>query len=381
MTLFQDTSGDPRAARSLVAEVLAWYGAAGDAAMGNSPGFSARKASLACEFAQIAGLPEEQRQALSFAGLLHAIGAIGNAAYRKGEQLSARAARMESWDVPAQGARICEAIAALAPPTADMVRWQSEAWDGTGFPDQLRWHGIPKPAQYLATADYFLRQSDPDEGLRGIALDSGRAFSPEAVRTFTTWFHRHGGEAELLPIPVDALDERHTDASSLLDEFADRIDAHNGVGGSWRRVAQIARATADALEVPADAAHALDVACRIFGAGAIEDTAAEEESFDPLARLGIEQRARNALAAAGLAQPFAALEPASRIVALRGEWFDGTGKPGGLSRRQIPVGSGILAAAIAYDRLDRSERLDTAAGTQFDPAIVRVLIEVAKTLA
>jgi|GEM_PF-1204129 len=381
MTLFQDTSGDPRAARSLVADVLAWYGAAGDAAMGNSPGFAARKASLACAFAQIADLPEEQRHALAFAGLLHAAGAIGNAAYRKGEHLAERAARMERWDVPAQGARICEAIAALPAQTADMVRWQAEAWDGTGFPDQLRWYGIPKAAQYLALADCFLRQGDPDEALRGIAFDSGRAFNPEDVRTFTMWFHRHGGQAELLGLPIDSLDERHTDAGSLLDEFADRIDAHNGVGARWRRVAQIAGVTAKALGLPPDAARELGVACRIYGAGEIDDAQVEEESFDPLARLGVDLRAGNAASAAELAQPHAALEAASKIVGMRGEWFDGTGKPYGLSHKRIPIATGILAAAIAYDGLDRGERLDTAAGTQFDPNVVRVLLEVAKTLA
>jgi response regulator RpfG family c-di-GMP phosphodiesterase len=381
MTLFQDTSGDPRAARSLMADVLSWYGAAGDAATGNTPGFSASKASLAGAFARIGELPEHLANALAFAGTLHAAGAIGNAAYRKGEPLSERAARMERWDVPAQGARICEAIAALPVETADMVRWQAESWDGTGFPDQLRWHGIPKASQYLALADRFLRQADPDEALRAIAFDSGRAFNPEDVRTFTMWFHLSGGQADLVPPPVDSLDERHTDAGSLLDEFADRVDAHNAVGGRWRRVAQIAVATARVLDLPADAARALEVACRIFGAGEIDDARTEAESFDPLARLGVGLRARNAAAASALAQPFAALEPAAKIVALRGEWFDGTGKPSGLSHKRIPSATSILAAAIAYDGLDRGERLDTAAGTQFDPNVVRVLLEVAKSLA
>ena len=98
--------------------------------------------------------------------------------------------------------------------------------------------------------------------------------------------------------------------------------------------------------------------------------------FDALARLGVEQRAHDAAAAAGFALGFASLRDAANAVGARGEWFDGSGKPGGRGRGSIPVESGILAAAIAYDELDRKERLDTAAGVQFDPAIVRAMLGV-----
>ena len=50
-----------------------------------------------------------------------------------------------------------KSIGALPPETADMVRWQHEAWDGTGYPDTLRWTGIPRPAQFLGMADCFVR--------------------------------------------------------------------------------------------------------------------------------------------------------------------------------------------------------------------------------
>jgi response regulator RpfG family c-di-GMP phosphodiesterase len=381
MTLFQDTGGDPRAARMLVADVLAWFGAVGDAAMGNAPGFATRKASLAVALAKTANLPEADWPALYFAGLLHAVGAIGNPAYRKGEALPERIARMESWEAPAQGARICESIGTLPAETSDMVRWQHEAWDGTGYPDTLRWTGIPRPAQFLGMADWYLRSHDPEVALGQIGLASGRAFNPETVRTFTMWFHLSGGEVELVDPPVDALRDASPDAQTLLERFADRIDAHNGVEGRWRRIARIADATAAALGLAQDEVRDLAVASRIFGAGEIDEANVEDDAFDPLARLGVEHRARNAHAAAVHAEPFATLDGACQIVAMRSEWFDGTGKPRGLSRKNIPTASAILAAAIAYDRLDRSERIDTAAGTQFDPVVVRALMEAAKLRA
>lgn len=381
MTLFQDTSGDPRAARVLVAAVLAWFGAVGDAAMGNSPGFAVRKASLAVALAKTAELPEANRSALYFAGLLHAVGAIGNPAYRKGEALPERTARMEGWDVPAHGAQICAAVGALPPEVPDMVRWQHEAWDGTGYPDQLRWFGIPRATQCLALADRFIRIADPEEALAQIALASGRAFAPENVRMFTMWFHRSGGEVELVEPPPDALADSAPAGQALLERFADRIDAHNGVEGRWRRVARVAEATAASMAIAADEARKLAIACRIFGAGEIDDPVIEDEAFDPLARLGIEHRSRNAARAAELAQAHESLRLASGTVGARGEWFDGSGKPNGLARNAIPASAAILSAAIAYDRLDRSERIDTAVGTQFDPTVVRVMMEAAKTRA
>jgi response regulator RpfG family c-di-GMP phosphodiesterase len=376
MTLFQDTGDDPRATRSLVAEVLAWCGATGDAAAGNAPGFAVRKAAVAVSIGKIADLPEGEAHAMYFAGLLHASGAIGNPAHRVGERLPERAARMERWDVPVRGAHLCAAIPALPLETADMVRWQHEAWDGTGYPDQLRWNGIPRSAQLLALADRYVRSPDPEDALAEIGMESGRAFSPEHVRTFALWYHSTPhDEIAATPVPLDALGDAEPGAQALLESLADRMDAHIGVAGRWRGVARIAETTAMTLGLEPESLRDLSLACRIFGAGEICGGAVEDDTFDPLARLGIEHRARNAKAAAALAEPFQALRGAAAIVAARGEWYDGTGKPHGLLHGRIPAGAGILAAAIAYSRLDRSERLDTAAGTQFDPKVVRAMME------
>lgn len=375
MTLFQDTGSDPRAARSVVADVLAWYGAVGDAAMGNPPGFALRKASVAVALAQSAGAGDDEVSALYFAGVLHAAGSIGNPAYRTGERLSERIAKMESWDVPADGAHLCAQIAALPMETADVVRWQSESWDGTGYPDQLRWFGIPRSAQFLHLADRFARAADPEEALGAIGLESGRTFGPENVRAFTMWFHRSGGEAPQAQVPLDALRENAGDPAELLDLFADRIDEHNAVPGRWRRIETIAHTTASAMGLDPQRARALGVACRIYGAGEIANE--RDERFDPLARLGVEGRARDAAAAAAVASALPALAEGAAIVAARSEWFDGTGKPHGRAPANVATESGILAAAIAFDRLDRKERLDTAAGTQFDPAIVRAVLGAA----
>ncbi len=339
-----------------------------------------RKASLAVALAEIAQVAQAERTALYFAGLLHATGAIGSAAYRKGRSLSDREARMERWDVPARGARFCASVTALPVETSDIVRWQSECWDGTGYPDQLRWYGIPQSAQLLALADYYIRASDPEEALGAIGIESGRAFGPDQTRTFTIWFHHHAGEIAEVPLPLDALGES-TPVDALLDSMADAIDDHNGVPGRWRRIATLASGTAVALDLDPQERADLALACRLFGAGEITKEFAEDEQFDPLARLGIDARVSNAAAAADFTRTFATLTSTAPVIGTRGEWFDGTGKPSGARGRDIPVTASILSAAIAYARLDRGERLDDAAGTQFDPKVVRAVMESAKTHA
>lgn len=393
MALFQHTGNDPRAARAQFADVLAFYGALGDTASGNPRNFAARKAAAGASIAQVAELDDVTRDAVYFAGLLHSIGALGNRAFRKDESLSERVARMERWDVPVQGARICERITALPKATADLVRWQSENWDGTGYPDQLRWHGIPLAAQMLAVADAFLRMEDPDEALGAIGLQAGRAFGPQAARAFTMWFHLGAGEEAPFELPLGELHPSAGDAEALLDVIASHVDEHNAVHGRWQRVARLADATAAGMQLPDDERRALAIAARTFGSGEIAAERAENAEFDPLSRLANDERARNAAAAAALAKPYPSLAPAAAILRARSEWFDGTGKPRGLRAADVPLASGILAAAIAYDALEsgrqsaRDERrspgvqLDSAAGTQFSPAVVRALLDAAGTHA
>lgn len=382
MTLFQNTGGDPRASATRLADVLAVYGAIGDAACGNPPGFALRKAAAAVSLARLAGTEAEECDAIYFAAVMHAVGAIGNPAYRKGERLSERLARMESWDTPAMGARVCEELAPLPRPTADLVRWQCECWDGTGYPDQLRWHGIPQGAMVLAVADAFCRAADPEETLAIVAMQSGRAFSPEVARSFTMWFHTSGGEAEPADPPIHALvNVTPQTVTSLVDAIADRVDAHNGVEGRWRRVERLTQHAGTILGIDAAETTNLSIAVRFYGAGEIAEDELSETSFDPLARLGIDDRASHAITAAALLANNPTLGGASAVVRARSEWYDGTGKPDGLLHQAIPAAGGILAAAIAYDHLDHKDRIDTASGTQFDPRAVRAVLEAARTRA
>jgi HD-GYP domain-containing protein (c-di-GMP phosphodiesterase class II) len=81
------------------------------------------------------------------------------------------------------------------------------------------------------------------------------------------------------------------------------------------------------------------------------------------------------------------------IEALKGirthhEFYDGSGYPEGLAKGDIPLIGRIIAVADAYDAMTSArpyrkamtsqaaiDELTTAAGTQFDPAIVKIFIK------
>jgi len=77
------------------------------------------------------------------------------------------------------------------------------------------------------------------------------------------------------------------------------------------------------------------------------------------------------------------LERAADIICHINENVDGSGRPGGLKRRQIPLPSRILAGAVLLDGLATSEprsstekiplMLENLSGTRLDPKVVNLL--------
>ncbi len=393
MTLFQDPDAVPRTAAERLGDVLDAFAAVGDRAARNAPGLSRRKAAAAAAIARAAGRSEDEVAALYFAGLLHAIGAIGNEGLRRNHELSDRIAEMARWDVPAEGARLCETIAALPKDTADFVRWQSEAWDGTGFPDQLRWQGIPACAQLLHLADIYARAEDVEETLSAVAATGGRIIGPEFVGIYVRWFHMSGGELDDIAPPLSALNVAATDPEQLVDLLADRIDAHNDTPGRRARVTQFADALADIMKIGSTDRLALALAVRTFGAGELDNEPSEDERFDPLARLGIAERAGHAAEAADIFAGNVTFAGAAETLRNRSAWYDGSGIPA-LESKAIPIAARILSAVLARDALEQAhrtqiredrtapaDRIDTAAGSQFDPAVARAMLEAARATA
>jgi response regulator RpfG family c-di-GMP phosphodiesterase len=394
MSLMEASGGGSSPESVALGEALTLFGDVSAFAAGAPSGEGERIAALAAGIAQQAGLSVSDCHALYFAARLRLAGALGNRAFAKGEHLPERAARMERWDIPTEGARLCRRIGVLPKDTADIVRWQAECWDGTGYPDQLRWAGIPKPAQLLHVAVAYVTASDPQEAFTEITSQSGRAYSPEAAGAFTRWFHLNAGEIDAMEVPLEAL---HGSAFAPADAFAllaERIDAHNATPGRANRLAAHATGIARSMNLPVGDIEALNFAALLSGAGELREREIESAQFGALARLGIELRARNAATAADLLGACPQLHRASEIVRARAEWYDGTGAPRHLRHEAIPVAARILGAVIAYDALEEDHRtritedrmlpvsrIDKAAGTQFDPAVLRALAETVKARA
>jgi putative nucleotidyltransferase with HDIG domain len=87
------------------------------------------------------------------------------------------------------------------------------------------------------------------------------------------------------------------------------------------------------------------------------------------------------------------LREAAEIVLAHQEYFDGTGYPRGLRGEEIPLGARIFAVADALDAMisDRpyrkaltivhaQEEIQRCSGTQFDPKVVEVFVEMESTL-
>ncbi|MDP9017289.1 MAG: hypothetical protein M3N19_03075, partial [Candidatus Eremiobacteraeota bacterium] len=216
MTLFQGLGASPSQSTQALGHMISLFGAVGDYALGNPAGFGARIGCAGAAIAKLGACTPQECDAIAFAGVLHGIGALGNSGIRKSDALPPRAAMMERWNIPAAGARRCEQIPGLPEETAEIVRWHAEAWDGTGYPDQLRWHGIPRTAQFLHMAELFVDSGEPEDALNKIQESSGCIFSPDEVRTFVMWWHTFGGEIELAELPVAALKPQDSSIRILL---------------------------------------------------------------------------------------------------------------------------------------------------------------------
>jgi len=85
-------------------------------------------------------------------------------------------------------------------------------------------------------------------------------------------------------------------------------------------------------------------------------------------------------------------ETASLFTLHHHENFDGTGYPAGLTKSEIPIGSRIVSVIDAFDAMVSSRpyrqglpfeegirRLLASSGTQFDPDVVRCLVQIAES--
>jgi len=129
---------------------------------------SAAVAMYCRDMANAMAMPEEEAEALHFAGLLHDLGKVGvpDAVLRKAKSLDE-----DEWEFirqhPEKGAEVLSHLAAYQE-VADIVRYHHERLDGSGYPNGIRGDSIPELSKVLAVADsYHAMTSDrPYRGAR-----------------------------------------------------------------------------------------------------------------------------------------------------------------------------------------------------------------------
>lgn len=379
LTVFPSMVGSPGfgTTRSVL-DGLFVLGSLGDIAAGEEPGFARRVASVALHFADPAGVPLELLPALYAAALLHEIGTIHSVAPVDAIAPSERRALLWPQEAPLRGARRIRGLR-LPPQTADFIRWHREAWDGTGYPDRLRWDATPLEAAIVGIARAFVSLVwgaggvDVYEAIVELERMSGREFSPVLMERLREFVLTRGAEIERDIEPSGLICE----PDAILSLIEEMIDGHTP--GRIERVAELARALGASLEVSPEEQARLAILTRLLYAGHLRRAAQHEQAFDPLSRLDRDERAVDAVTSAAIVAKIASYADLAPVLRAVHEWYDGTGVPDALAGDAIPHSARIIAVAAAHEALkgfgreSPAERIGAAAATQFDPQVVTAL--------
>ena len=172
------------------------------------------------------------------------------------------------------------------------------------------------------------------------------------------------------------------------NQLLDLRDLNTGVHST--RLAEWAVRVARKLGIPEGDLYQLEVAALLHDIGkiGIPDAILKKEG-----KLTDEERAlmnKHPEHSWSILRLFPGLEKASLYALHHHESYDGHGYPGGLKAKEIPLGSRIVSVIDAYDAMisnrcyrkglaheEAVRRLLAGGGTQFDPTVVQVFVEIA----
>jgi diguanylate cyclase (GGDEF)-like protein len=182
------------------------------------------------------------------------------------------------------------------------------------------------------------------------------------------------------------LRESYVGAVRMLSEAVDAKDPL--LHGHSAEVARYADAIGRRLDIEPDERRLLSLASLLHDVGTVavsERVLLKPGPLNPQEREVVELHPR---IGARVVSQVPALRPLAPTILHHHERYDGTGYPNGLAADDIPVPARLIAVADAFsammhDRPHRSRRsvedacavLERGAGTQFDPEMVRLLVE------
>jgi len=215
------------------------------------------------------------------------------------------------------------------------------------------------------------------------------AYAAPAARTAAPALERRLAAVAAHTRSAETVDERDSRAR-IVDAFRLAVEGNQPtLAGSGERVAGIASAIAQQLDVEAAALDDLYVAALLRDVG---ELGIDRRVLDTPGALSEEQREvvrRHPVLGATILAALAFLGDASRVVRAHHEHWDGTGYPDGLAGDEIPLGARILSVADAFVAMT-SERPYRAAlrpaealglliaerGRAFDPRVVDAFVTV-----
>jgi putative nucleotidyltransferase with HDIG domain len=180
--------------RDMFTETVRSLASAVDAKDPYTAGHSQRVQLIAKDLGAELRVSEAELEALEWGGLLHDIGKIGipDAILLKQGELT-KEERMVMNAHPVKGEEIIRPVRKLAP-ELPIIRHHHEWFNGSGYPDRLVGHDIPRLARILHVADSFeamtaqrpyrMTPLSEEQALGELHKYSGIQFDPEVVAAF-----------------------------------------------------------------------------------------------------------------------------------------------------------------------------------------------------
>jgi putative nucleotidyltransferase with HDIG domain len=324
------------------------------------------------------GLQSDYLRDLYYASLLHDIGQIGTPddILRKKGQLTL-GEKSQMYAHSHTGYEIVREIPTLDS-SAYIIRWHHERWDGTGYPDALRWEGIPEGAQLLTVSDTidallsprpWRPALEPDVAMKEMRKSAGIQFNPGHVGILMELAKNQGieklGEVDeeaRAVIKKETVNHREFHRLTggrilgIFDLFSRIIDArHKYSRGHSRRVANLALEIGRELGFDDERLFKLEIAGLLHEAGKVAVSSAIVDKAGKLTDDETEIMREYPVASEKIVSSISSLEDLGSVVRHQHERFDGSGYPDGLAGETIPKFSRILAVADTYDAM-ASER-------------------------
>lgn len=161
--------------------------------------------------------------------------------------------------------------------------------------------------------------------------------------------------------------------------------------GHSARVVEYTVLIAQKLDLPEEEKELLKYAAMLHDIGKIGVKGIVLNNPNSLTGEEYDEIKKHPLVGEGIIEPIELLQPIRPLIRHHHEWYNGKGYPDGLSGENIPLGARILAVADTYDAMksDRPYRkalteetaileLKGGSGTQFEPKLVEVFLEILK---